>query len=108
MKDEYEEILKKFNFKELDIVTINFSENGSDNEYIQILTPIDKTFLANIKKTDFDEYQNIINNLKEAESKWKKIPAPQRGELIRLFGEELRKSKQDLGKLVTVESGKIL
>ena len=60
MKDEYEEILKKFNFKELDIVTINFSENGSDNEYIQILTPIDKTFLANIKKTDFDEYQNII------------------------------------------------
>ena len=108
MKGEYEKILKKFNFKELDIVTINFSENGSADEYIQILTPIDKTFLANIKKTDFDEYQNIINNLKEAESKWKKIPAPQRGELIRLFGEELRKSKQDLGKLVTVESGKIL
>ena len=108
MKDEYEKILKKFNFKELDIVTINFSENGSGNEYIQILTPIDKTFLANIKKTGFDEYQNIINNLKEAESKWKKIPAPQRGELIRLFGEELRKSKQDLGKLVTIESGKIL
>ena len=108
MKGEYEKILKKFNFKELDIVTINFSENGSDDEYIQILTPIDKTFLANIKKTDFDEYQNTINNLKEAESKWKKIPAPQRGELIRLFGEELRKSKQDLGKLVTIESGKIL
>ena len=108
MKDEYEKILKKFNIKELDIVRINFSENGSTNEYIQILTPIDKTFLANIKKTDFDEYQNIINNLKEAESKWKKIPAPQRGELIRLFGEELRKSKQDLGKLVTIESGKIL
>ena len=108
MKDEYEKILKKFNFEELDIITINFSENGSGNEYIQILTPIDKTFLANIKKTGFDEYQNIINNLKEAESKWKKIPAPQRGELIRLFGEELRKSKQDLGKLVTIESGKIL
>ena len=50
MKDEYEKILKKFNIKELDIVRINFSENGSTNEYIQILTPIDKTFLANIKK----------------------------------------------------------
>jgi aldehyde dehydrogenase (NAD+) len=39
---------------------------------------------------------------------WRKVPAPRRGELIRLFGEELRAAKADLGRLVTLEAGKIV
>ena len=39
---------------------------------------------------------------------WRLVPAPQRGELIRLFGDELRAHKEPLGKLVSIESGKIL
>ena len=108
MKQEYEDILKKFNLEELNIATINFLDDKSNDEYIRVTTPIDQTFLANIKTSDFHEYERKINDLKQSEYKWKKIPAPQRGELIRLFGEELRKSKQDLGTLVTLESGKIL
>ncbi|MCA3728774.1 MAG: aldehyde dehydrogenase family protein, partial [Phenylobacterium sp.] len=38
---------------------------------------------------------------------WRKVPAPRRGELVRLFGEELRMAKADLGRLVTLEAGKI-
>ena len=38
---------------------------------------------------------------------WRHVPAPKRGELVRLFGEELRKSKAELGRLVTIEAGKI-
>ena len=44
----------------------------------------------------------------EAFLEWRKIPAPQRGELVRLFGEELRANKAALGRLVTLEAGKIL
>src|SRR3954464_949720 len=39
---------------------------------------------------------------------WRQVPAPRRGELVRLFGEELRAAKESLGRLVTLESGKIL
>ena len=39
---------------------------------------------------------------------WREVPAPRRGELVRLFGEELRANKETLGRLVTLEAGKIL
>ncbi|MFM8819267.1 MAG: aldehyde dehydrogenase family protein [Phenylobacterium sp.] len=39
---------------------------------------------------------------------WRRIPAPRRGELVRLFGEELRAAKADLGRLVTLEAGKVV
>ena len=108
MKKEYEEIVQKFNLEELDGFSVNFTENETDDDDIKVVTPIDRTFLANIKKSNYNEYEKKISALKESEREWKKIPAPQRGELIRIFGEELRKSKQDLGKLVTIETGKIL
>jgi len=108
MKIEYEEIFKKFNLNSNECQNIDFQDEESNNQKIRVVSPIDKTFLANIKKTNFNEYSKKIEILKQSENNWRKIPAPQRGELIRLFGEELRKSKQDLGKLVTIESGKIL
>ena len=108
MKKEYEEIVQKFNLEELDGFSVNFTENETDDDDIKVVTPIDRTFLANIKKSDYNEYEKKISALKESEREWKKIPAPQRGELIRIFGEELRKSKQDLGKLVAIETGKIM
>ena len=39
---------------------------------------------------------------------WRRVPPPRRGELVRLFGEELRAAKTDLGRLVTLEAGKVL
>ncbi len=44
----------------------------------------------------------------EAFQAWRDVPAPRRGELVRLFGEELRANKEALGRLVTLEAGKIL
>ena len=44
----------------------------------------------------------------EAFKTWRNVPAPRRGELVRLFGEELRANKAALGRLVTLEAGKIL
>ena len=44
----------------------------------------------------------------EAFLAWRLVPPPRRGELVRLFGEELREEKEALGRLVTLEAGKIL
>ena len=55
--------------------------------------------------------QEVANGIKAAHSaflKWRTVPAPRRGELVRLFGEELRANLDALGRLVTIEAGKIL
>ena len=54
-----------------------------------------------------NEYEVLINKSKEISLKWRSLPAPQRGELIRLFGEELRVQKESLAKTITIEARKI-
>ena len=54
-----------------------------------------------------NEYEVLINKSKEISLKWRSLPAPQRGELIRLFGEELRVQKESLAKTITKEARKI-
>ena len=54
-----------------------------------------------------NEYEVLINKSQEISLKWRDIPAPQRGELIRLFGEELRLQKEQLAQTITKEARKI-
>jgi aldehyde dehydrogenase (NAD+) len=71
-------------------------------------SPIDG---AEIGRVDFDSAQSIESKVAasvDAFHVWRDVPAPRRGELVRLFGEELRAHKQALGRLVTLENGKIL
>ena len=73
-----------------------------------VRTPIDG---AEIGRVAFDDAASIdakIAAAAESFRTWRSVPAPRRGELVRLFGEELRAAKQDLGLLVTLEAGKIL
>ena len=111
--NELEKILEKFEMKNMKDFSVNYLETStfgetSSSHEIKVVTPIDQTLLAKIKVSDRLEYEEKVSVLKKAQDLWKIIPAPKRGELIRLFGDELRKSKQELGKLVTIESGKIL
>ena len=69
---------------------------------------LDYTKYCKVKVTNRIEYEQNVNTLKKAQQSWKMVPAPKRGDLIRLFADELRKAKSDLGKLVTIETGKIL
>jgi len=71
-------------------------------------SPIDG---AEIGRVAFDDAKAIdakVANAVTAFRVWRDVPAPRRGELIRLFGEELRANKDALGRLVTLEAGKIL
>ena len=71
-------------------------------------SPIDGAVLGKVKMADSQDYDEIVFESQRAFAKWKMVPAPQRGLIVREIGEELRKYKDDLGALVTLEMGKIL
>ena len=71
-------------------------------------SPIDGAVLAKVHEFDEAETAAAIGRADAAFQAWRHVPAPRRGELIRLFGNELRANKQALGRLVSIENGKIL
>lgn len=75
---------------------------------IVVTSPIDGEVLASLKADTRATLDDKISRATQAFSIWREVPAPRRGELIRLLGEELRAIKEPLGKLVTIECGKIL
>jgi aldehyde dehydrogenase (NAD+) len=64
--------------------------------------------IATVRQATAEDYERIVLKAQEANLTWRMVPAPQRGEVIRQLGEELRKHKDNLGKLVSLEMGKIL
>ena len=75
---------------------------------LAVRSPIDGSDLAMVPTHSPAQVAQIIGSAQQAFLSWRLTPAPRRGELIRLLGEELRAAKEDLGKLVSIEAGKIL
>jgi len=75
---------------------------------LRVVSPIDGAEIARLHETPVAEMPAIIAKAKEAFLEWRKVPAPVRGELVRLWGEELRAAKKDIGHVVSVEVGKIV
>ncbi len=71
-------------------------------------SPITGEVIAALRPTGRAEAAAAIGRAAQAFLAWREVPAPRRGELVRLLGEELRAAKQELGRLVTIETGKIL
>ena len=71
-------------------------------------SPIDGAEIGRLASTTPAEVKAAIDKAHAAFLAWRQVPAPRRGELVRLFGEELRRAKDDLGMLVTLEAGKIV
>ena len=71
-------------------------------------SPITGEIIAHVPETTPDQARRLIGLSEQAFRVWRIMPAPKRGELVRLFGEELRAAKPDLGRLVTLEAGKIV
>ncbi|MFK4823661.1 aldehyde dehydrogenase family protein [Paenochrobactrum sp. BZR 588] len=70
-------------------------------------TPVTGEKIATIPAHNAEDAALIIDAAHDAFKEWRMVPAPRRGELIRLFSEELRAAKDDLGRLVSIEAGKI-
>ncbi|MCP8938797.1 aldehyde dehydrogenase family protein [Alsobacter sp. SYSU M60028] len=71
-------------------------------------SPVTGEVVATLREDGPAEVEAAIARSVEAFAAWRKIPAPRRGEFVRLIGEELRAHKADLGLLVTLEAGKIV
>jgi aldehyde dehydrogenase (NAD+) len=75
---------------------------------LSVCSPIDGAELARIPERSVAETPAVIARSLAAFKKWRLIPAPVRGELVRLWGEELRAVKTDIGRIVSLEVGKIV
>jgi aldehyde dehydrogenase (NAD+) len=70
------------------------------------LNPTTEEALGEVKLINHTDYESIIKAAAEASLQWRRVPAPKRGELVRLMGEALRAKKDILGSLVALEMGK--
>ena len=84
-------------------LTTDETTNGS----LAVATPIDGSIIAMLKTHSVVDAKTMISASAAAFRQWRKVPAPRRGELVRLLAEELRNEKENLGRLVTLECGKI-
>jgi aldehyde dehydrogenase (NAD+) len=75
---------------------------------LKSVSPIDGKVLASVRTATAADYERVMPRAAAAFAAWQSVPAPKRGELIRQFGHALRAAKADLGRLVTLEAGKIV
>jgi aldehyde dehydrogenase (NAD+) len=82
--------------------------NATDAALMNVHNPSDGTLLAQVRPASPQDYEHVLGSAVEAATAWRDVPAPKRGEAVRLLGEQLRRHKSDLGTLVSLENGKIL
>ncbi|HSP83672.1 MAG TPA: aldehyde dehydrogenase family protein, partial [Gillisia sp.] len=109
------EIAQKFGIKQalkdLGIKDINEGTSTGANffgsgDIIESYSPVDGALVGKVKTTTKEDYEKVMSAATEGFQTWRKMPAPQRGEIVRKFNDELRRLKEPLGKLVSYEMGK--
>jgi aldehyde dehydrogenase (NAD+) len=100
------EALKELGIKEINEGTSTGNSWFSSGEMIESFSPVDGQLIGKVKTTSATDYQKVMQAATEAFKFFRVMPAPQRGEIVRQFGEKLRKHKEALGKLVSYEMGK--
>ncbi len=104
MKD----ILKELNIKDSEAAyAIGNNWHETNREKIKVTSPIDGSKLGEVNMANPSDLEKILDEAKAAFKVWRKTPAPVRGEIVRQIGNKLREKKEALGKLVTLEMGKI-
>ncbi len=100
-------IFKKFN------LTGELSGAGTGSwlqchgEELVSISPIDGQTIGTVRCASEKDYEKVVRQAVDAFEHWRQVPAPQRGEIVRQIGNVLRRHQEDLGALVTLETGKI-
>lgn len=103
-----EQTLKDLGLKEVNNGTSTGATNFSNGEIIESCSPVDGKLIGKVRASTREDYDKVIAVASEAFKTFRDIPAPQRGEIVRQFGNKLRELKEPLGKLVSYEMGKSL
>ena len=98
--------LNQLGVKDINEGTSTGSINFSSGEIIESYSPVDGQLIGKVKSTTAADYEKVMLAATSAFKTWRTMPAPQRGEIVRQFGEKLREKKEALGKLVSYEMGK--
>ena len=101
-------ILDVLDIKQQNYGTSTGSKWTNSNEIINSFSPVDGKKIGSVSVTTKEEFEQVINTASSAFKTWRLMPAPQRGEIVRQFGDRLRELKTPLGKLVSYEMGKSL
>lgn len=100
------EVLKQLGVKDINEGSSTGANNFSSGQTIESFSPVDGKLIGKVKTTTKEDFENVMSAATSAFKTWRTIPAPQRGEIVRQFGEKLREKKEALGKLVSYEMGK--
>jgi aldehyde dehydrogenase (NAD+) len=79
-----------------------------DGREVVSYNPATGAELGRVSLASTAEYDTVVAKASETFERWRMLPAPQRGEIVRQIGDELRQAKQELGRMVTLEAGKIV
>ncbi|MFN3875837.1 MAG: aldehyde dehydrogenase family protein, partial [Flavobacteriales bacterium] len=79
-----------------------------EGEPLHSYSPVDGSIVGSVASTTREQYERVVETSLSAFAEWRLWPAPKRGEVVRQIGEELRRRKSDLGRLVSYEMGKSL
>lgn len=101
-----EEALAQLGIQKSNLGTSTGSDWFSNGEEIASFSPVDAQLIAKVTTSSKEDYEKVMATATEAFKTWRLKPAPQRGEIVRQFGNELRRLKEPLGKLVSYEMGK--
>ncbi|GAK98887.1 aldehyde dehydrogenase B [Nonlabens ulvanivorans] len=103
-----DEALKQLGIKDVNHGTSTGSDNFGSGPEISSYSPVDGQLIGKVTTTTQADYGKVMDKAQAAFISFRAMPAPQRGEIVRQFGNKLRDLKEPLGKLVSYEMGKSL
>jgi aldehyde dehydrogenase (NAD+) len=102
------EALTQLGVKDINEGTSTGLHHFANGEILESYSPVDGKLIGSVKISTAEDYEKTIQAATAAFKTFRLMPAPQRGEIVRQFGEKLRQNKEALGKLVSYEMGKSL
>ncbi|CAM1338917.1 L-piperidine-6-carboxylate dehydrogenase [Tenacibaculum aestuarii] len=100
------EALVQLGLKDINNGTSTGSVNFANGEIIESYSPVDGKLIGKVVASTREDYDKVMDAATSAFKTFRAMPAPQRGEIVRQFGNKLRELKEPLGKLVSYEMGK--
>jgi aldehyde dehydrogenase (NAD+) len=107
MNDSTAKILAKLGLQDRNLGGFGGAWAGSGPEQ-RVVSPVDGGALGTVVNVDRADFERILARCSAAFQDWRLVPAPKRGEVVKALGEELRRHKEELALLVTLEMGKTL
>ncbi|PTX44931.1 aldehyde dehydrogenase (NAD+) [Christiangramia gaetbulicola] len=98
--------LKDLGLNDINNGTSTGTDWFSNGDIIESYSPVDGALIGKVKTTTKEDYEKVITTAEKGFKEWRTWTAPQRGEVVRQFNDELRRLKEPLGKLVSYEMGK--